>query len=186
MNEDDPALPSFRGVINSTTALGVAAGLIAVAALIWGYRVNRNLQVELVRLRGENQELALLERDNRRIERMAGEAEKLRRDLADLPALRAAVAAPDPRPKAGVAVITVTPQGTLRWDKDEVTMVDFTRRLDEFHAQFPATDSLLVVHGMGASFAVIATVLDAARQAGLVKYVIDGEGRPEDGARDWF
>ncbi|MSU66377.1 MAG: hypothetical protein EXS38_09820 [Opitutus sp.] len=186
MNEDDPAFPSFRGVVNSTTALGVAAGLITVAVLIWGYRINRNLQAELVRLRGENQELALLERDNRRIERMAGEAEKLRRELADLPALRAAVAAPDPRPKAGVAVITVTPQGALRWDKDEVAMADIPRRLQEFHRQYPATDSLLVVHGMGASFAVIASVLDAARQAGLVKCVLDGEGRPEVGVRDWF
>ncbi len=186
MNDDDPDLPSFRGVVNSTIGLGVAAGLIAAAALVWGYRNNRNLQAELIRLRGENQELAALERDNRRLARMVSEAERIRVDLADLPALRLAVAAPNPRPAAGVATITVTPQGTLRWDQDDVTFAEFTRRLEEFHDRFPAPDSLVVVHGMGASLAAITSVFEAAHRMGLVKFVVDGEGKPEARSGGWF
>jgi DNA-directed RNA polymerase specialized sigma24 family protein/biopolymer transport protein ExbD len=177
---------SLAGMINSGAALGAAAAIIITAVLAWGYRTNVKLEAEINRLRGESQVIAARQRENRRLALLVAEAAELRREVAELPALRAAMVPAGPQPPAGSVVLTVTAQGTLRWEQDDISPGEFIHRIQDFRRRHPAPDTMVVVRGTGAPLSAVAWVLDGIRRAQITTAVVEGDTRPDEGRSSWF
>jgi biopolymer transport protein ExbD len=187
MNNDDAG---FRRhvvhVVNSGTALAVAAIIAIGGILIWGYRTNTALEREITRLRGDTQTLTGLQRENRRLARLVSEAEELKRELAELPVLRATLLPPAEPPASGTASITVTAAGTIQWGNEDVTSSEFIRRLSDFRAQYPAADSSVLVRASGVSLSAVAYLLDEVRKAQITLIVVEGEPKADASSAAWF
>jgi biopolymer transport protein ExbD len=73
--------------------------------------------------------------------------------------------------------VSVTEQGTLAWDKEFVSLDDFLRRLQAFHAENP--DGRILINGdENASFNAAIYVFDEARKANFEKVLIETKIRP--------
>jgi DNA-directed RNA polymerase specialized sigma24 family protein len=177
-------LASLIAMINSGPALGVAAAIVVGGALFWGYRTNARLEAEITRLRGESQVIAGLQRENRRLVRLVNEAEDLKKEVVELPALRAKLRPTDPPPASGTVSITIVSEEALRWDNEDITPAEFLERLRSFRARYPAIDSSVFVRGTGATLSAITYVVNESRKAGIKQILVEGEPRVDGGG--WF
>jgi biopolymer transport protein ExbD len=189
-SEHDSEVTTFFGsviaLLNSGTALGVAALVVAGTTLAWGYRTNARLEGEITRLHGDNQTLASLQRDNRRLARLVAEAEQLRRDAAELPALRAAVFPAGPQAATGRVVVTIGAGKQWRWDNEELPADAIAGRLREFHQRYPGSETTVVIRANGVGAADVLAVIEEVRKAHVVQIQIEGETRFESGAGGWL
>jgi biopolymer transport protein ExbD len=80
----------------------------------------------------------------------------------------------DPHSTTVSATISITSDGAIAWDKDPITLDEFTHRLTEFHNQHPGPDDArLFINGdEGAMFNTAVYVFDEARRAGVGKVFI--------------
>ena len=78
-----------------------------------------------------------------------------------------------PRDSAGTATISITPEGTIAWDKDPVAADEFLNRLKVFNASNP--DGRYLINGdENASFSVaFGYVIDEIRKSGAKKVFIE-------------
>lgn len=173
------------GLVNSGAALATVAAVAIAAALAWGYRVNSRLEGELTRLYGDAQVLAGLQRDNHRLAGLIAEVEQLRREVVDLPAVRAVVRPGDQVRAVGAVSLTVTPAGVLRWENEDVTPEELLRRLCTFRARYPSSDTSVLVRGGGAAMSAVMYLVNESRKAGISQVLVDGDPRPDAPGR-WF
>jgi len=78
-----------------------------------------------------------------------------------------------PRDPTNTATISITPEGTIAWNKDPVTADVFINRLREFHISNP--DGRYLINGdENASFSVaFGYVIDEVRKSGATKVYIE-------------
>ena len=82
------------------------------------------------------------------------------------------------RDAAGTATISITPEGTIAWDKDQVVADEFLNRLKVFNASNP--DGRYLINGdENASFSVaFGYVIDEIRKSGAKKVFIETHAKP--------
>ncbi len=78
----------------------------------------------------------------------------------------------EPRDTAKSHTITVTAQGTLAWDKDDVNLQQFITNLQQFRLSEP-TGRILINGDEGATFSQAVYVFDEVRKAGFEKVLIE-------------
>jgi len=72
--------------------------------------------------------------------------------------------------------ISVTDEGTLAWNKDLITLDEFTQRLLQYHQQEP--DGRILINGdEHAFFAQAIYVFDESRKAGFTRVFIETRSR---------
>jgi len=77
-----------------------------------------------------------------------------------------------PRPTAGTVTISVTDAGTIAWNKDFVSLVEFIDRLKAYKQAEP--DGKILINGdENALFNAALYVFDEARKAGFQKIFIE-------------
>lgn len=169
------------GTLPFLSAGYAAAGVALVVgglAVVHQLRATRQLEAELARLPGETAPLAALRAENRALARAAAEAEELRRLQAELPALRAALAAalpPPASPPAVPATVTVQADGTIRWGDEPVRLTEFVARLQALKR---TGNARLEIRGL-AAFSQLAYAIDEARKAGLEQVVVESDVQPD-------
>ncbi len=82
------------------------------------------------------------------------------------------------RDPTGTATISITPEGTIAWDKDPVTADVFLQRLKQFHVSNP--EGRYLINGdENASFSVaFGYVIDEIRKSGASKVFIETHVKP--------
>jgi biopolymer transport protein ExbD len=78
-----------------------------------------------------------------------------------------------PRDPSGTAMITVTAEGTMAWDKDPITLDEFLVRLQQFHLEHPEDARILINGDADASFSSVIYVFDEVRKTGITKVLIE-------------
>jgi RNA polymerase sigma factor (sigma-70 family) len=170
-----------------SVALPAAAVLVVSALLIGQRQTNRHLQDELGRLALDSSALAALHTEN----------QNLARNLAEVGTLQAAAATPLPEMPVRVAQATtvssrpiaasvrISPQGTMVWNEDFVSLRGFIDRLTELKRTI-GPDARLQVRADGASYSAITYVVDEARKAGIPHLTVEGTGQPADSFSWWW
>ncbi len=78
----------------------------------------------------------------------------------------------EPRDPNGTVTISVTDEGTVAWNKDLITLDEFTQRLLQFKQEQP--DGRILINGdEHAFFAQAIYVVDEARKAGFSRVFIE-------------
>jgi len=83
----------------------------------------------------------------------------------------------EPRETSRSHTVTVTAQGTLAWDKDDVNLQQFISNLQQFKAQEPL-GRILINGDEDASFSQAVYVFDEVRKAGFESVLIETRVRP--------
>ena len=79
-----------------------------------------------------------------------------------------------PRDPAGSVTITITPGGTIAWNKDDITLDDFLVRLQSFRAANPGPDAKILINAdQEAMFSSARYVFDQIRRVGINKVWIE-------------
>lgn len=86
-----------------------------------------------------------------------------------------------PRDPANSHTVTVTAQGTLAWDKDDVTLQQFINNLQQYKLQDP-NGKILINGDEEATFSQAVYVFDEVRKAGFEKVWIETRVKPNDTA----
>lgn len=86
----------------------------------------------------------------------------------------------EPRDVARSHTVTVTAQGTLAWDKDDVNLQEFISRLQQFKLQEPTLGKILINGDEEATFSQAVYVFDEVRKAGFEKVLIETRVRQGD------
>jgi len=189
------AAPTF--VASLAGALWPAA---AAATLVGGtlmvlpqHRANADAAAALA-ARGSNlgQAIASVQAENEQLDR---ELAVVRREEADrprpaapnfrLPLARPSPVISAPVRTAGVAV-AVSPEGTVDWEGENVTLDEFLLRLLKHQSTAPNGESRIVVRAPGARFLQLNWVLDEARKAGIAHLVIESDAAPVGPMSTWF
>ncbi len=95
-----------------------------------------------------------------------------------------AVSLPDtstsaPRDPSGAVTISVTAEGTLAWNKDQISLDEFIERLKVLY-QAEGTDARILINGdKGAFFSQARYVFDEVRKSGITKVKIETRVSPE-------
>lgn len=77
-----------------------------------------------------------------------------------------------PRDPNGTVTVSVTDEGAVAWDKDIITLDEFTQRLLQYRREHP--DGRILINGdERAFFAQAIYVFDEARKAGFTKVFIE-------------
>ncbi len=84
-----------------------------------------------------------------------------------------------PRDPANSHTVTVTAQGTLAWDKDDVTLQQFINNLQQYKLQDP-NGKILINGDEEATFSQAVYVFDEVRKAGFEKVWIETRVKPND------
>lgn len=83
------------------------------------------------------------------------------------------------RAAEGAVTITVTAQGTVAWDQEEVSLDDFIARLQAYKQLTP--DPRVLINGdADAPFSQARYVIDEVRKAGISRILIETRIRPTD------
>jgi len=84
-----------------------------------------------------------------------------------------------PRDPAGTVTLSVTSEGAIGWDKDQITADDFLARLRAYKAANP--DGRVLINGdENAYFSqVFGYLIDEVRKAGFSKVLIETRVKPE-------
>lgn len=89
-----------------------------------------------------------------------------------------AVSLPDattgvPQDPNGTVTVSVTQEGTIGWNKEQITLAEFINRLRIFHLRHPEADAHILINGdKDAMFSQAVYVLDEARRAGIQRILI--------------
>jgi biopolymer transport protein ExbD len=90
-----------------------------------------------------------------------------------LPATETSVA----RAAEGAVTLTISADGTLAWDQQNVTLEDFIARLQAYKST--ATDPRVLINGdENAAFSQARYVIDEVRKAGISRILIETRIRP--------
>ena len=82
----------------------------------------------------------------------------------------------EPRDPAGTVTISVTAEGTIAWNKEQITLGEFINRLPMFKRDEP--DGRILINGdKNAFFSQAIYVFDEARKAGFIKVFIETQAR---------
>ncbi len=181
-----PLLAALAGVLLSDAAAVVATVLAAAGLIGWQHHATSALQAELTAQENQDREIRTLQQSNLQLARRAAETEVLQRSLAEPAAPRTAtVVSLSPPPTAAVN-LTVTAQGTLRWENQPVALADFLNRLAALQQQHPDQTARIVIHGnTGVEFGPVSYAVEQASRAGIKNIVIDSQARP-DPANNWI
>jgi biopolymer transport protein ExbD len=83
-----------------------------------------------------------------------------------------AVETSEPRDSHGAVTISITPEGTIAWDKEMMTLDEFILRLQAYKLVEP--NPVILVNGdEGAMFSHMRYVIDEIRKAGIPKVHIE-------------
>jgi RNA polymerase sigma factor (sigma-70 family) len=181
-----PLFAALAGMLLSDAAAVVATVLAAAGLIGWQHHAASALQAELTAQENEDREIRTLQQSNLQLARRAAETEALQRMLAEPAVPRAAtVVSSSPQPAAAVN-LTVTTQGTLRWENQPVALADFINRLAVLQQQHPDQTAQIVIHGSaGVEFGPVSYAVEQASRAGIKNIVIDSQARP-DPANNWI
>ena len=181
-----PFFAALASVLLSDATAVVATVLAAAGLIGWQQRATSALRAELTTQETQDREIRTLQQGNRQLARRAAETEVLQRTLAE-PAVPRTAPAISPSPQLAPAVnLTVTAQGTLRWDNQPVALADFINRLAALQQQHPDQTAQLVIHGnTGVGFGAVSYAVEQASRAGIKNIVIDSQARP-DPANNWI
>ncbi len=85
----------------------------------------------------------------------------------------------EPSDPNGTVTVSITQEGTIGWNKEQITLDEFIKRLKVFHAQHPEADANILINGdKDAMFSQAVYVLDEARRAGIQRILIQTEVMP--------
>ena len=162
-----------------------AAAALIVGSILLSTQSNTNagLRSEIARAMAGQSALA----------RMQAENDRLARDIAALSAARPAppprAAPPAPPPPAARPVnarITVSPQGTIAWNGEPVSLRDFLVRLRSLQATGDP-EGRIHIRGVGAEFSPLTYVIDEVRKAQLPHVTIESTAKPDPASQpQWF
>lgn len=182
----------------AVTATGVATSLIPVAAaaavvlgavaLLTQRHANESLAAEVAQLVRQNEAIPTLRAGNERMVHAIAQADTRPVTVAVAPAV------PTPRTAPPVSIftpadnlVTITPQGTIDWEGQGITLDDFLVRLGALHRAAPGGESKLVIHANGTLFTQMAYALDEARKAGIRHILVESDAVPGPESRgNWF
>lgn len=173
------------------SALWPAAAVLVVGALflVPTMRSHRALAAEIAQLSTRNLAIPALQHGNRRLAAAIVECRDLEAAAAELPALRAAHAAitppavPPPAPQG----VTITTEGSIRWNGEFITLNDYLANVRAIHDATPGGESRLVIHAPGARFMQMIWAFDEARKAGIRHLVVESDAPVEPFAPvAWF
>lgn len=89
-----------------------------------------------------------------------------------IPVKLPAVETSEPRDSHGAVTISITPEGTIAWDKEMMTLDNFILRLQAYKLVEP--NPIILVNGdEGAMFSSMRYVVDEIRKAGIPKVHIE-------------
>ena len=75
--------------------------------------------------------------------------------------------------------MTVKEDGVFAWDKEQVTIDELEKRLQQFHLQHPEPDAHILINGdQNAMFYQAIFAFDEARKAGIQKVLIETLVKP--------
>lgn len=184
----------------AVTATGVATSLIPVAAaaavmlgavvLLTQRHANESLAAEIAQLARQNEAIPTLRTGNERMVSAIAQAET--RAKAAAVAVPTAIRAPRATPPVSIFtpadnLVTITPQGTIDWEGQGITLDDFLVRLSALHRAAPRGESKLVIHANGTLFTQMAYALDEARKAGIRHILVESDAVPGPESRgNWF
>ncbi|WP_221030174.1 ExbD/TolR family protein [Actomonas aquatica] len=84
-----------------------------------------------------------------------------------------------PRDPAGAITISVTAEGTLAWNKDQISLDEFIDRLNALY-QVEGSDAKILINGdQSAFFSQARYVFDEVRKAGITQVKIETRVTPE-------
>lgn len=117
--------------------------------------------------------------------RAAHEANRMPAATAATPAAQRASRAPS-RPL--LATLRITPEHTIEWNGEPVTLDDFVAKLKAAGADISLLDSRLVVQANGVHFAALSYLIDESRKARINHLMIDSNATPvpTPGVANWF
>lgn len=81
------------------------------------------------------------------------------------------------REAVGAVTVSITADGTLAWDKEPVSMSEFSARLQAYQ-QLEPHPRILINGDENASFLTARTVIEEVRKAGISKILIETRLRP--------
>lgn len=84
-----------------------------------------------------------------------------------------------PRDPAGAATISITKEGTIGWDKENISLDQFITRIQAFKRQDP--DARVLINGdENALFTQARYVIDEVRKAGFTRILIETQIKQAD------
>lgn len=89
-----------------------------------------------------------------------------------LPVTLPATETSEPRDSNGAVTVSVTPEGTIAWDKEQVTLEDFIARLQAYK-QIEPNPKVLVNGDENAMFSHMRYVIDEIRKAGIPRVLVE-------------
>ncbi|ACB77475.1 sigma-70 family RNA polymerase sigma factor [Opitutus terrae] len=158
-----------------------AAALVGALGLIPQHRTNHAAAAELAELTAANSALPALRTEVTQLARTLADARELERAAAELPDLRATLAAlPPPPPLVTTSnAVTITPQGTISWEGEHITLDHFESNLTALHLAASNGESKLLIHARGVQYPQMIYALDEARKAGVRHIVVDSDAMPD-------
>jgi RNA polymerase sigma factor (sigma-70 family) len=175
-------LQTVMHTIKSNLLLG--GSIVAATAVVasWQHQANAQTRAEIERLHESNRALAA---DNAKLAERAAATDDLRRAAANLPALRNDAALTAALALPVHPTVTVTPQSTIFWDAQPITLDEFVQRLRQLSQQ-PADRAALIIRAEpGAHLMSVAYVVDEARKTKVANVVTDLQF-PQTEANNWF
>jgi RNA polymerase sigma factor (sigma-70 family) len=181
------AISGSSSLVTIAKALLPAAAVVALGVWFIGMErdTQRALQPELVRLEAQNRNLFARREENARLARLIADVETLRHAHAELPSLRAALAATTPvRSSAAKVELTLTPAGTINWENEPVKLHEFITRLKLLQTQ--GAESQIVIRAPGSTFSALAYVIDETRKAEIKHVVVESDVKPDPKFGWWW
>ncbi len=160
-------------ILSGCVVLGIAL-LLAHQA-----RLNSGLKTEIARSSGHVEAVRGLKRDDESLEQEIRQLSDRARSRS-VASLTQSGQAADGRVRNAVSLnLSVTPEGTLTWENEPVTLEGFLDRLVAYRTQHPGGDAQVIVHGAaGAAFSATAYVVEQASRAGIQDIIVDSPSRP--------
>jgi biopolymer transport protein ExbD len=85
----------------------------------------------------------------------------------------------EPRDQVGTATVTVKEDGVFAWNKEQVTIDELEKRLQQFHLEHPEPDAHILINGdQNAMFYQAIFAFDEARKAGIQKVLVETLVKP--------
>ncbi len=150
-NAGTPAGGSIAGSL-AKVATPAAAVLVIGGLLLQAQRgTNDRLRAELRQLSSETAAIAALRAENSRVARAIAEVETTAPARTERVVQRTAVGGASPAPRPISAKVSVSSEGTLRWNLEPVSLREFLTRLRTLQATADP-EARIVINGAGAAF----------------------------------
>lgn len=171
--------PSIAGTMASVLLPAAAALVIGGLLISAQQRTNDELRREFAQATAGNQAIATLRAENVGLTRNVAVAEESRqRQVASIPPSPGPTVRAPHGPRAVSAQVSVSPQGTLTWDREPVTLREFIAQLRMLR-ETADPESRIVIHAPGAEFSALAYVIDEIRKAQLDHVTVESNATPD-------